>query len=291
MSDTTNTAESGAGAVAPATNDAPQQVTQGTEQQTELTPEQQEAAKAEQQRQEEEGRKKNRTREYIERIKQENAELRRRVAEQEFRSQPRTQQQASPTPQQQADRRPALEDYGYDFNAWQQADTQWIDKQAERRVAELLDQRTQQQRQQETWSGWAQRSADFAAEHDDFEMVVGSMPGFDPALQEAIARHPNGPAIAYHLGNNPADLLAYANTNPHYADLALQTIAARLGSAPAAPQQPAAPAAPAPNKPITKAPPPAPTVGGRAPASVDPDRMTTEQWREWREAQLKAKKG
>jgi hypothetical protein len=288
MSDTTNTAESGAGAVAPATNEAPQQ---GTDQAA-TTPEQQEADKAEAQRQEEEGRKKNRTREYIGKIQADNAELRRRLADLESRSQPRTQPHASPNPQQQTgDRRPTLEDHGYDFNAWQQADTEWVNQQAERRAAQLYDQRATQAREQETWQSYESKAAEFAGEHEDFFEVVGSMPVLPMELQAAIAAHPQGPAIAYHLGNNLSDLLQVAAVPPQLASYAVTQIAARLGAAPAASQHAAAPAVPAPNKPITQAPRPAPTVGGRAPASVDPERMTTEQWRDWREAQIKAKKG
>jgi hypothetical protein len=282
MSDNTNTAPSGADAAAPAPKsdaEAALQTQATPEAKPEPTAEQQAAEKAEQQRQEEEGKKKNRTREYIGKLQARVAELEGRLHSQ---VQPSTPRQGAPSPQQNTgDRRPTLEDYGYDFNAWHQADTQWIDKQAERRAAELLDQRTQQQREQETWSGWAQRSAAFAETHDDFEEVVGSMPGFNPALQEAIARHPNGPAIAYHLGTNPADLLAYANTHPQFADLALQQIAARLSAAPPQPVQPppvAPPAAPAPTKPLTQAPPPPPMVGGRSPTETPAEKLTDDQW-------------
>jgi hypothetical protein len=208
------------------------------------------------------------------------------LAEFERTSQPQTQQSQG---RQQGDRRPTLEDHGYDFNAWQQADTEWVERQAERRAAQLYDQRAQQAREQQTWQTYENKVAEFANDHDDFFEVVGSIPPLPLELQAAIAAHPQGPAIAYHLGNTPSDLLAYANTSPQFAGLALQQIAARLDAAPA-PQQPAAPAI-APTKPITQAPRPAPTVGGRAPASKDPDRMTSDEWREWREAQIKAKKG
>lgn len=189
MSDNTNIAASDAGAAAPAPKsdaEAALQTQVTPEAKPEPTAEQQAAAKAEQQRQEDEGKKKNRTREYIGKLQARVAELEGRLHSQ---VQPSTPRHGAPTPQQNTgDRRPTLEDYGYDFNAWHQADTQWVEQAAERRAAALLDQRTQQQREQETWTGWAQRSAAFAETHDDFEEVVGSMPGFNPALQEAIAR-------------------------------------------------------------------------------------------------------
>jgi hypothetical protein len=278
MSDNTNTAESGAGAAAPA--DTTQPVANAPEQQVELTPEQQEAEQAEQQRQEEEGRKKNRTRDYIER-------LQRRVAELEARPAP---PQTAPSRQPLApETGPKLEDFGYDINAFQQARDTWVLEQAQTRFHQEAQQRAEQERDQRTWTDYSTRAAEYANEHDDFYAVVGSLPPLPMPLQAAIAAHPNGPAIAYHLGNNLSDLITYASTPPQFADFALQQVAARLGSAPAATQQTAAPAAPA--KPLSKAPPPVPTVGGRAPASPDPERMTTDQWREWREAQLKAKRG
>jgi hypothetical protein len=289
MSDTTNTAESGAGAVAPATNDAPQQVTQGTDTTADLTPEQQEAAQAEKQRQEEEGKKKNRTREYIGRLQSRVAELESRLQSQ-AQVPPSNAHRASPS-QSQGDARPTLADYGYDFNAWQQADTEWVDRQAERRAAELFDKRATQARQQETAASYESKIAAFAEQTPDFYEVVGSIdPAFLPnELQAAIMAHPDGPAIAYHLGTNDEALWNLASIRADLLPAAVQRLAARLGAA-HTPQQPAAPAI-APSKPITQAPRPAPTVGGRAPASKDPDRMTSDEWREWREAQIKAKKG
>jgi hypothetical protein len=288
MSDTTNTAESGAGAVAPATNDAPQ-VTQGTEQQTELTPEQQEAEKAEKQRQEEEGKKKNRTREYIGRLQSRVAELESRLHSQVQVPQSNA-HRASPN-QSQGEARPTLADYGYDFNAWQQADTEWINQQAGRQAAQLYNQHAQQARQQETVASYESKIAAFAEQTPDFFEVVGSIdPAFLPSeLQAAIMAHPDGPAIAYHLGTNDEALWNLASIRADLLPAAVQRLAARLGAAPAT-QQAAAPAI-APTKPITQAPRPAPTVGGRAPVSKDPDRMTSDEWREWREAQIKAKKG
>jgi hypothetical protein len=287
MSDTTNTAESGAGAVAPATNDAPQ-VTQGADTTADLTPEQQEAAQAEKQRQESEERKKRTTREFIDRIKDENKTyrqtwndpeaLRRRLAEFERTSQPQTQQSQG---RQQGDRRPTLEDHGYDFNAWQQADTEWVNQQAERRAAQLYDQRAQQAREQQTWQTYENKVAEFANDHDDFFEVVGSIPPLPLELQAAIAAHPQGPAIAYHLGNTPSDLLAYANTSPQFAGLALQQIAARLSAAPSPSVQSAQlapPAAPAPTKPVTQTPPPPPMVGGRSATETPAAKLTDDEW-------------
>lgn len=278
MSDTTNAAESGAGAPASAESQQQQNVAAQTPpEQVDATPEQQEAEKAERERKEGEDRKRNRTRDYIER-------LQRRVAELET-------QQRAPAPQTPPSRQnlapesgPRLEDFGYDLQAFQQARDAWVLEQAQTQFQQAAQQRAEQEREQRTWADYSTKAADFANEHDDFYEVVGSMPPLPMPLQAAIASHPNGPAIAYHLGNNLSDLIAFASTPPQYADYALQQVAARLGTAPA-PQTNAPPPAP---KPLTNAPPPAPTVGGRAASGPkDPDRMTTDEWLAWRNDQLK----
>jgi hypothetical protein len=153
---------------------------------------------------------------------------------------------------------------------------------AEQRFTTTTQQRAEQAREQELWQSYETRAADFAAENEDFLEVVGSMPPLPPQLQAAIASHPHGPAIAYHLGNNPSDLLQFAAVPPQLAGYAVQQFAARLGSAPAAPQPIAAPAAPA--KPITQAPPPTPTVGGRVAAETPPHKLTDDEWFQRRQA-------
>lgn len=270
MTDTTNTADSGAGAPAPK-SDAEAHLQQTQQPASEPTAEQQ-AEQAEQLRKDES--KKNRTRDYIGRLQNDNADLRRRLADLETRSQPRT-QHASPVPQQQTGNdRPTLADHGFDFNAWQQADTRWVEQQAERHAARVLDQRAQQQQEQALWGGYEQRAAQFANDHEDFFEVVGSMPALPMELQGAIARHPNGPAIAYHLGNNLSELIGFAGTPPQFADYALSQLAARLSAAPAV-QPPLQ--APAP-KPITQAPPPVPMVRGRSATETPAEKLTDDDW-------------
>jgi hypothetical protein len=290
MSDTTNTAPSGADAAAPAPKsdaEAALQAQATPEAKPEPTEEQKAAEQAEKQRQEEEGKKKNRTREYIVRLQSRVAELESRLHSQVQVPQSNA-HRASPN-QSQGEARPTLADYGYDFNAWQQADTEWVDRQAERRAAELFDKRATQARQQETVASYESKIAAFAEQAPDFYEVVGSIdPAFLPSeLQAAIMAHPDGPAIAYHLGTNDEALWNLASIRADLLPAAVQRLAARLGAAPA-PQGSPAPAI-TPTKPITQAPRPAPTVGGRAPVSVDPERMTTDQWLEWRQAQLKKK--
>jgi hypothetical protein len=223
-------------------------------------------------------RKKNRTKEYINRVQSERDELRRRVAELEARTQPPAQPQRQS--QQQADTGPTLEQFDYNLPAYQQARDQWVIQQAEKGWTEKQQKQAAQQREEATWSTYETRAAEFADANPDFLEVVGSIryPLTD-AAQAAIAMLPNGPAIAYHLGNNDDDAYELARTPPHLAEAAVQRLAARLGAAPPPPVTPAA-QAPAQPRPITQAPPPAPTVSGRSPSETPPEKMTDDDWYE-----------
>lgn len=285
MSDTTNTAEGGAGAVAPA--DTQQQTTSPAADapQEQPTPEQQEAERAEQQRQDEEAKRKNRTKEYIDRLKHDAAQARREADE--ARRELARRQGPTPTQHQPAsqDTGPDLSQFS-DFPSYQAARDAWVLEQAQRQFSETLEQRAQAAQQQTLISTYQQRADEFAATHDDFDVVVGSMPILPEPLQYAIAANPNGPAVLYHLANNPSDLAQIAALPPHFAEWGIAQVAARLGPAPTSQSAATAPAP----KPITNAPPPAPTVGGRAATGPkDPDRMTTDEWLTWRNAQLKQK--
>jgi hypothetical protein len=91
-----------------------------------------------------------------------------------------------------------------------------------------------------------------------------------------------GPEIAYHLGNNDDDAFQLASIQPHLAAAAVDRLAKRLLAAHEAPGI-AAPAAPIPTPsriapPVSKAPAPLPSVGGRSPVATPPEKMTDDQW-------------
>jgi hypothetical protein len=164
--------------------------------------------------------------------------------------------------QPQADTGPTLQDFNYDLTAFQHARDQWVIEQAEKRWTASQKQQASTAREQETWATYESKAAEFADDHPDFEEVVGSIAyPLTEAAQAAIATLPNGPEIAYHLGNNDDDAYDLARTPPHLADAAVRRLAARLGAAP----PPVIPAAQAPvpkPKPISQAPAPVPTVSG-----------------------------
>jgi hypothetical protein len=281
MSDENNT-QQGGGEVLPAATPAPKSDAEAALQAAppaEPTAEEK-AAKAETERKaaEEGERKKNRTRDYINRINRENAELRQQAAELAARQQP---QQSRPTHQQHqppADQGPTLADYNYDLTAFQQARDQWVIEQAEKRWTASQQKQATTAREQETWATYESRAAEFADANPDFLEVVSSIAyPITDAAQAAIAAHENGPAIAYHLGNNEDDAYELARTPPHLADAAVRRLASRLGAAP--PPQVTPAAAPAPvQKTLSQAPPPVPTVSGRSATEVPAEKLTDDDW-------------
>lgn len=290
--ETTNTAESGAGATAPAvtnpTNDA--QAAQ-IEQQAAATPD---PAKVEADKQAEdakagEERKRNRTKAYIDRINGENAEYRRRLAELEAR----TSAPAARTPQSttaQADRGPQLEDFNFDSVAWQEARDAWVIEQASSRITQTTQKAEELRKQQETAASYQQQVDAFTDAHPDFSEVVGSIPPqfLTPELQAAIMAHERGAEIAYHIATDEDALFNLASIRPELQAAAVERLASRMGraTAAAAVTPPAAPPA-APQKPLTQAPPPAPQVSGRAVTETPSEKLTDDEWHDRERAKRK----
>lgn len=230
-------------------------------------------AKAEQERIE---KKKNRTREYINRINAENAELRRRVAEREAaQPQPVTHQRQPAT----AEGEPTLEDHNFNVAEFQRAHSAWAVKnalEAERTKTQQAESTQQQQKVVDTYN---ERIADFADDHPDFPEVVGSIAyPLSAEIQLAIMAHEKGAEIAYHLGNNDDDAFSLASIQPHLAAAAVERLASRLTAAPSPVPTQAAPTQPIQPKPISSAPPPVPSVSGRSPTETPPEKLTDDEW-------------
>ncbi|HHW4685735.1 MAG TPA: hypothetical protein ACQGQG_10670 [Xylella sp.] len=224
------------------------------------------------QRVEEKKRQGNRTRDYIQRINSENAELRRRLDAIE-------RQNASPrpvhTPQHRHEGMPALADYGYDVDAWQNASADYLRQQ----VRGEYQQAVKQQQQQDAQARYDQHVAAFADQHPDFFESVGSIdPSFLTAeLQAAIIGHEQGPQIAYHLANHEEALWSLASIRPDLLPAAVSRLAARLTTAPHPPK--ASLVTPqSPGKPMSNAPSPPPLVSGRSPTETPPEKLTDDDW-------------
>lgn len=238
-----------------------------------------EAKKADEAKQAEE-KKRNRTRDYIERktreaaeARAEAAELRRQLEERERRAAPAHHQPVMADGEPDITQYTDIREYTRDLVKWER------------------EQQTQQQtkaeqirKEQDTLSTYQQKVYAFADEHPDFFEAVGSIDTqlLPAELQAAVMAHELGPQIAYHLANDEDALFNLASIRAEFMPAAVARLASRLSAAPAstaaAPPAPAAAAPALAAKPISQAPPPVPQVGGRAPATPSPEKMTDDDW-------------
>lgn len=114
-----------------------------------------------------EAKKRNRTRERIERITRENAELRKYKEEVEAKAK-------QPV---QADESPKIEDFE-DYSEYQKAQQEWYIKQAEERVLARLNKDKSEQNQVQKQAEFQAAIVEAATEHSDFDQVI----------QEGLAR-------------------------------------------------------------------------------------------------------
>lgn len=223
-------------------------------------------------------RKKNRTREYINRINRENAELRQRMTEVESRQQSNPQQRQPAA--EAAAGEPTLEEHDFDLVKFQRAHSAWAVEQALKQRDQTNQKAESEKKQRELLTTYNTRTVEFAEENPDFQEVVSSIAyPLSNELQAAIMAHEKGPQIAYHLGNNDDDAFALASIQPHLAAAAVERLASRLTAAPKPAPTPTAVVVPETKpKPISQAPAPTPTVSGRSPTDTPPEKLTDDQW-------------
>lgn len=110
---------------------------------------------------------------------------------------------------------------------------------------------------------WEQRQTAFAQDKADYAEVLAREWPCTPVMADAIKTSEDGPAVAYHLANNPDEARRIAALHPISQVRELGRIEARL-SAPAAP-------ATSPTKTVSDAPAPAPQARGLSGRFVAPD--------------------
>lgn len=177
---------------------------------------------------------------------------------------------------------PKLSDFDYDENRYQQAIAQWNNQQRQQWEAQQRTQYEQQQMamaQQREMALIQQKAAEGAAKYPDFQQKV-----FDPNLPplrevnsaafQAVLESDAAADVAYYLASNPGEVYAFASLNPVQAIRKVAQIEAQLAA-----------------KPMTKTVPPRPPtrVSGNSEAVKDPNKMTTEEWIEWRNRQIQSK--
>lgn len=142
----------------------------------------------------------------------------------------------------------------------------------ERQAAEAVKQKAEVQ------TGFQRKADEFKAQVSDFEAVAynPSLP-ITEVMADALNYAENGPALLYYLGKNPGEAQRIAEmsvVNPVAAAIELGSLQGKLSL-----PQP---------RTTTQAPPPIrPLSGGSGSAIVDPDKMTTDEWRKWREDKLR----
>lgn len=115
------------------------------------------------------------------------------------------------------------------------------DWKADQRIAQALEKReaeSAQKRQAETRiQSWEQRQAATRAAVPDYDAVVGASDApVATHVAEALQESEHGPALAYHLAKNPAELERLNGLSPREADRAIGRLEERLtaNAAPAA---------------------------------------------------------
>jgi hypothetical protein len=177
---------------------------------------------------------------------------------------------------QSHEKAPALSDFNYDMDEWARATQEYLLTQAESRVEQKISTRSQQERQQTIQKSYEERATKYAADHPDFDAAVDDLTRtvrFAPEVIEAIGVSDHGPAVVHYLAQHLDEADRIARLPAHLAAAQVGRIEAQVSTA-----KP---------KPVTNAPSPAPTLGGGAAASKDPDRMTSDEWLAWRNKQLK----
>lgn len=134
---------------------------------------------------------------------------------------------------------------------------------------------------QKVIAGFTEREEEARAKYDDYDVVVNNEDAmWNNHMREVAMGLPNGPDVVYHLGRNPDEANRIAQLDPTNAAVELGAIGARLADP-----------SPKPTPKVTSAPDPVVPVnsGGGDTATIDPDKMTNEQYRVSRgyEAKLK----
>lgn len=188
----------------------------------------------------------------------------------ELALQPKDKPQEAPKPQPQG--KPSLDQFE-SYDGYLEALSDWkVDQrlQAERQQTQEREQQaTQQQREYE----FSLRVQTFAETHPDFDSVVRnpSLP-ITQEMVEVAQSSDKGPEVLYHLGQNPEEAHRISQLSPLQQALELGRLEVSLSR---------------PSRTQTGAPPPIEPVSGTGGnESVDPERMTPDEWMAWRNKQL-----
>lgn len=156
------------------------------------------------------------------------------------------------------------------------------DYKAEQKFQQLIERQSQQEaerQKQGRHEAFIEKAETFASTTPDFnEVAFNPRLAITDVMADVLDLSERGPEILYWLGKNPEEALRIARLPPVHASLEIGRLEARIS----APQP----------KTVTQAPPPIrPLSGGSGSALVDPDKMTSDEWRKWREGEIRKRNG
>lgn len=168
------------------------------------------------------------------------------------------------------------------FDKFQEARDAYVERNAKYAALAAVDQhiseRQEAAHQNEMKRSFQQRLEKFRDATPDFEEVVeGAEVVIPSVVGAAIMESDIGPSIAYYLAKNQDEAERIARLSPTAAIRAIGRIEAKLESA-------------APKPAASSAPKPVDPVSGKGRASQDPDKMSPDEWLEWRSAQIRKKR-
>jgi hypothetical protein len=180
----------------------------------------------------------------------------------------------APKPTPSAPAKPKdFSDFNYDENAYREH----LFQEARTQAAESVRTEAAQWRKEQETQGRRQlldtRVEKFAKATEDYHEVVTDSTPVSEAMGEAIMDTEEGPAILYYLGKNPDVAMQLYKLSPVQAGREIARIEDRI----VAERKKAA------EKPVSKAPAPAPTLGGADPGNVsrDPSQMSDAEFSKW----------
>lgn len=134
-------------------------------------------------------------------------------------------------------------------------------------------QRQQLERLESLKSKFDERAEKFREKHDDFDIVAfdESLP-VSTAMTEAILDSDLGPEIMYHLGNNPKESARIFKLSPYAAAREIGKLELQLKTTPKRP---------------SNAPDPINPVGSKEKVTVDPDKLSVDEWMKRRNQELR----
>lgn len=186
-------------------------------------------------------------------------------------------EKAAETPKADAaDGKPQLEKFE-SYEDYVEALTDWKLAQREAAMAERSKVDAAKQQQAELAKSWQARQDAVRAKYDDYDEVVGQEIPITQAMQQALLESDHGAELAYWLGSNPEEANRIAKLGPVAQIKALAKIEDSLSVGSAEP-----PAKPKPR--ASSAPEPISPVGARGSAALkDPEKMTFQEFKAWRE--------